>query len=304
MKYINFTKNLLNEYLNNFISFDEILNLKNYNKIRFNKKMLKINQWAKKIKKNLLRDPIIVINFRSCIKNSEDLNLFRSLNLYLAVCMGNLVPQDSKGKKVITVYDRDSTKSISSGARYHQTHDGGSIHTDNVNNKEYWNYLFLSCLSQSPVGGESIVVDGQLIFDKLKKYYPKDLLILKKNFWWEKRGISNSHYQSPIIKIDKKKKTMFRYLRPYLESAHKVKKKDLTYKQVKALDNLDKILNSRKNQIKFKLKKYQTLITLDYRVLHGRTIFKDNPKALSIESYNSHNDQQILKRTMDRVWVR
>ena len=97
---------------------------------------------------------------------------------------------------------------------------------------------------------------------------------------------------------------MFRYLRPYLESAHKVKKKDLTYKQVKALDNLDKILNSRKNQIKFKLKKYQTLITLDYRVLHGRTIFKDNPKALSIESYNSYNDQQILKRTMDRVWVR
>ena len=32
------------------------------------------------------------------------------------------------------------------GARYHQTREGGSIHTDNVNVSSRWKYMILSCL--------------------------------------------------------------------------------------------------------------------------------------------------------------
>ena len=35
--------------------------------------------------------------------------------------------------------------SINSGDRYHQTREGGSIHTDNVNLKDKLDFLLLSC---------------------------------------------------------------------------------------------------------------------------------------------------------------
>ena len=52
------------------------------------------------------------------------------------------------------------------------------------------------------------------------------------------------------------------------------------------------------------MKKYQTLITLDSRVLHGRTNFKDSIKAVNLEEYIKKKEKGILKRTMERMWVK
>ena len=58
----------------------------------------------------------------------------------MSVILGKIV-QNEKGDKLVYVFDRDRNLSINAGGRYHQTREGGSIHTDNVNLKIKWDYL-------------------------------------------------------------------------------------------------------------------------------------------------------------------
>ena len=67
----------------------------------------------------------------------------------------------------------------------------------------------------------------------------------------------------------------FKYLRPYLESAHIKAKKNLSNKQLYALDVLDALLESSKFQLRYKMQKGDILFNLDSKVLHGRSSFSD-----------------------------
>ena len=58
---------------------------------------------------------------------------------------------------------------LTNGARYHQTREGGSIHTDNVNVSSRWKYMILS-LAEGQVGGETILVNAKNVYKKLKKF--------------------------------------------------------------------------------------------------------------------------------------
>ena len=216
--------------------------------------------------------------------------------------LGQDVVQDNKGNKMVFVYDRDRKLSINSGGRYHQTREGGSIHTDNVNLKDKWDFLLLSCVSLGEVGGDSILVSGKKIFNILKNKHKLALKILKKNFLWERRGIEESFYKSPIIKINKKKQPEFRYLRPYMISAHQKMKKPLSANQLYALDVLDSLLENPENQIRLKLIPGDILLTRDAEVLHGRTSFSDHIKSRDI--FSKKNKGLPFKRTMIRAWIK
>ena len=179
---------------------------KNFNKK--NKSILKQNfrfqnliiQTKKKLKKNKLG---ILLRFghKKRLSPTTIINISESI----IELLGKEVVQDNKGNKLVFVYDRDRKLSINSGGRYHQTREGGSIHTDNVNLKDKWDFLLLSCVSLGEVGGDSILVSGNKIYNILKNKHKLALKILKKNFLWERRGIEESFYKSPIIKINKKK---------------------------------------------------------------------------------------------------
>jgi alpha-ketoglutarate-dependent taurine dioxygenase len=216
---------------------------------------------------------------------------------------GNLLVQNEKGDKVIMVYDRDRLGSMFQGARYHQTREGGSIHTDNVNIPEPWEYLFLSCLEPAEVGGENILVDGVKIHEILKNKYPRALKVLEENFYWEMRGVSDALYQAPIITYDKKGEPLFRHLRPYMESAHVKASVPLTNDQLYALDVLDALTNSSEYQTRYRMRKGDILITRDAQVLHGRTCFSDAMEAVTFDDYHQGKGN-ILKRTMERIWIK
>ena len=94
------------------------------------------------------------------------------------------------------VYDRDRELSINKGGRYHQTREGGSIHTDNVNVSLKWDYMILSCLSSGLVGGETILVNAKDVYNQLNKKFNLSKKILQKNYYWEKRGVANSRIRS------------------------------------------------------------------------------------------------------------
>jgi hypothetical protein len=57
------------------------------------------------------------------------------------------------------------------GSRYHQTREGGSIHTDNVNIPSSLGLFMFGCLSNAKAGGETILVDSKQIHKELSKKF-------------------------------------------------------------------------------------------------------------------------------------
>lgn len=265
--------------------------------MKFVKKCKKILDSKNKIK-------AIMISLYTKGQKSSKLSALsiKKLSEIMSGYAGNILHQNSSKDKIIEVYDRNRKLSINKGSRYHQTREGGSIHTDNVNIPARWDYLMFSCLSSAKAGGETILVDAKEIHKELSINFREAKKILEKNFYWEKRGVSDELYKAPILTYDKIKNPNFRYLRPYLESAHIKAKKQLTNRQMYALDVLDALLESNKFQFRYKMQKGDILFNLDSKVLHGRTSFSDSLESLPLEKIK--NDESRLKRTMVRVWIK
>lgn len=70
----------------------------------------------------------------------------RILAFVQAQMLGETPAQNAEGVRAIQVYNRDDKKRMKDGQRYHQSREGGSIHTDNVNIPELWDYMNLTCL--------------------------------------------------------------------------------------------------------------------------------------------------------------
>ena len=299
-KFIKFIK-IDNELYKDLKNFEK---KKNYNKEKLN---FRLKYFIKKCKKILdAKNSIsgIIISLYPQNEKSSKLSAYtiKLLSEQMARYVGDILPQNNFKDKVIEVFDRDRKLSINRGSRYHQTREGGSIHTDNVNIPSRWDYLLFSCLSNAKAGGETILVDAKKIHDELLNNFIEAKKILEKNFFWEKRGVANELYKAPILTYDKKKNPNFRYLRPYLEAAHVKAKKELTKKQLYALDVLDALLESHKFQLRYKMQKGDILFNLDSKVLHGRTSFSDSLNALPLNKLGK--DETRLKRTMIRVWIK
>ena len=271
---------------------EALLKLKNFKKFIIN--------CEKKIKFN--NKKAMILSFNSNKNYLIGHILMKNITDAASKILGNLVIQNKEGNTSVLVYDRDRELSINKGGRYHQTREGGSIHTDNVNVSLKWDYMILSCLSSGLVGGETILVNAKDVYNQLNKKFKHAKKILQKNYYWEKRGVANSFYTAPILKINKKGEPEFRYLRPYLVSAHLKKKKPLSSKQLYALDVLDALLESSDHQYRFYMKPGDLIFSLDAQIFHGRTSFSDYYKSKTVLSNSKLN--LPLKRTMVRTWIK
>lgn len=227
----------------------------------------------------------------------------RTISWLMANILGEALVQNEVGDKVILVYDRDRTNSMTKGARYHQTREGGTIHTDNVNVPFKWEYLLLACIAPAIAGGENILVNALNVHKILKQKHPDVLAILENNFLWEQRGVADATYEAPIISYNQKGEPEFRHLRPYMESAHNKLDRPLTDEQMYALDVLDAVLEHSDNQYRHTFEAGEILLTYDAQVLHGRTPFADSLDAVVIYDWVKDHHKP-LKRTMDRIWAK
>lgn len=261
-------------------------------------------QWTNHLRDELYSSkPAFLIRLSEADQKNLSLDAFRNYTVLLGRALGNLLVQNTEGDKLVTIYDRDPNRTMAQGARYHQTHEGGSIHTDNVNIPEPWQYLILSCLQPAPVGGENIIVNGDSVVKLMKKDFPLYLKVLESNYWWEKRGVSDELYEAPIVTYDKDGHAQFRHLRPYMESAHKRADQPMSAMQIKAIDILDAYLNSSDIQARFTMKAYDVLLSLDSRTLHGRTCFADLADSIIFTEW-SKNPSAPKRRTMERLWIK
>ncbi len=246
---------------------------------------------------------IVIVRPFVDLHNKYTIQEQRTISWLLGNVLGEPLVQNEAGDKVICVFDRDRNNTMVKGARYHQTREGGTIHTDNVNVPYHWEYLVLSCISPAMSGGENILVNALTVYKILKEKHPDVIAILEKNFIWEQRGVADATYEAPILTYNKKGEPMFRHLRPYMESAHRKMETPLTDEQMYAIDTLDSVIEHSDNQYRHTFKAGEILLTYDSQVLHGRTCFSDAMNAVTIFDYKKDHHKP-LKRTMDRLWAK
>ncbi|SHJ78806.1 Taurine catabolism dioxygenase TauD, TfdA family [Shimia gijangensis] len=199
---------------------------------------------------------------------------FKSACTALASALGTLMVQNEDGATVVEVYDRNVGR-IEEGVRYHQTRQGGDIHTDSVNRPDPMKYLILGSAATSVIGGESILIRAREVIARLQGM-PEVLDILRQPFWFEGRGMSAEQelFQQPVLRGPDEAPD-FRYLRPYIASAHERAGTPLTTDQTYAFDVLDSVAELSDMQHRFMLEQGQMLLAVDTRVFHGRTSFVD-----------------------------
>lgn len=301
--YFNFSKQSQDEiydFIKQLHPYDKIEDAKTLQKDDapfFLKQMEEIRNELENGKRILIVEPFVDFFNKYTIQEQ------RTISWLIGNALGAPLVQNEAGDKVICVYDRDRHNSMTKGARYHQTREGGTIHTDNVNVPYIWEYLVLSCVSPAMCGGENILVNGLHVHKILKEKFPDVLEILESNFLWEQRGVADAQYEAPIITYNKKGEPLFRHLRPYMESAHRKMEKPLTDLQLYAIDTLDAILEHTDNQYRHTFKAGEILLTFDSQILHGRTCFSDAFDAVTIFDYKKENNKP-MKRTMDRLWAK
>lgn len=228
-----------------------------------------------------------------------------ALQWIVSKILGETIAQNDEGRHLIHIYDRDPKRRIKDGARYHQTHESGAIHTDNVNIPENYQYLLVGCAMPAKIGGENIIVSGKSVYDYLSANAPEELSILKENFIFEYRGISSELYNAPIVTFSNKGEPLYRHLRTYMESAHQKAECPLSNEQVRALDALDATLSMSDFQLIYRLKLGQILIANDSQILHDRRCFVDGDEFITLDE-KKENPIIIkpLRRTLLRTWVR
>jgi hypothetical protein len=202
------------------------------------------------------------------------------------------------GEKSILVYDRDAGRKMVDGQRYHQSHEGGSLHTDNVNVPTCWEYMFLACLQPAQVGGRTILVSAFDIYRRLEQEHPAELRELQKDFLWELRGFDQTFYSAPILFMNKRQEPCFRWLREYMESAHARAGVPFTPAQQRAIDTLTALTLDPKLQYHFDMRKGEILVANDMQVFHGRTAFQD--AMVATEEYDF---AQSCNRLLQRNWL-
>ena len=269
------------------------------------------------IDKSKLTNTIIEVEqFRREVDEGQKFVVLESINGFgpietelfhwiISLLLGETIVQNDEGRHLIHIFDRDPTKKIKDGARYHQTHESGAIHTDNVNIPENYQYLLVGCVMPAKIGGENIIVSGRAVYDYLNTHAREELEILKRNFVFEYRGISRELYEAPIITFNEQGEPLFRHLRTYMESAHTRAQKPLSADQVRALDTLDATLHMSDFQLLYRLKPGQILIANDSQILHDRRCFVDANDTTTLDDYKKNPNESLkLKRTLLRTWVR
>jgi Taurine catabolism dioxygenase TauD, TfdA family len=244
---------------------------------------------ARDIRNVLDHDKFLVINALSACTTKEE---FRTFCVTLGMLLGDLVVQNAEGAKLIEVYDRRIGR-IQDGVRYHQTRQGGDIHTDSVNHPTPCKYFLLGCVAPALLGGESIIVRAADVASALS-VVPQVLSTLRDLFWFEGRGMGRDVglFQLPVFS-DRDGVPRFRYLRSYIEAAHFRAGQPLTPDRVFALDALDSLLESSTLQQRFTLGRGDLLICSDTEVFHGRTAFLDSTAEGAWER----------QRHMFRLWI-
>ena len=152
-----------------------------------------------------------------------------------------------------------------------------SPHTDNPYRKPVPCVQLLHCITNNVSGGNSTLVDGYTVSEKIKEDYPEYYEILssvKVKFKFIDKTVVLED-MSELIKLDEKNNFKQVRFSPRLDYAPILEKSklDLFYK---ARNKISELYNSDKYKVEFKLETGDLLMMDNHRLLHGRTKYDVN----------------------------
>lgn len=213
-------------------------------------------------------------------------------NIYWTACriLGVPLPQNERGEFYISV--RDMKQRMTAGGRYHQSNEGGELHTDSPQYPQPPDYVGLYCVHAAYRGGESRLLSAYSVHNALLEEDPALLAALYDKFHFEQRGSNPVQTTlAPIFQVIDGR-LMFRYLGSYVRSGHDVMNAPLSYRHHAALRALDVALSRDDLILDLTLQDGDMLFFDNARVVHGRKAFEDDPT----------NRQP--PRELDRAWIR
>ena len=260
----------------------------NYLKNKNTSSLNNIKKEFLKIKKNFLDKNKKYLIIRNFSKNK--IELIKKISTFTK--FSKLLEQNNNGDKIIEVKPdikllKKFKKKTKENLRYHQTNLGGSIHSDGPQLFTPPKYIIMACAQQAKSGGDSIISDATKIYRDLSMRERESVKVLRQNFFFERRGFKKKNFYKKIF--DTKNKFIFRYLRDYIESGHKIIKKKLKAHQYDALNILDRYLENKKYQTTYKLNSGDLVIMNNFCLAHGRKKFQVNDKE---------------PRTLYRLWIK
>ena len=248
------------------------------------------------LKRNLLNiNKSITINGYAVLKfNFERKKKIEDhINFYLKVGrnFGKFLSQNYENETVVKVYNKG--KNLKKGARYHESNISGNLHTDSPQFKITPQIVGLYCVNSAYKGGDTILVNSHEILESLILEGQNKIELLQSKYFFEKRGKlkkKEERYSHEKILTIKNQNITFRYLRDYIETAHKQLDCTLSEDQLNLFDSIDRNIAKKKFRKIIKLKNNQCIFINNKFMLHGRTKFYDR---------KNHK-----KRLFLRLWIK
>ena len=213
--------------------------------------------------------------------------------------------QDDQGSRLIEIYNQSDRLSMKTGSRYHETREGNSPHTDAPQVINDPDYLCLRCVSDAWIGGESILVSADSIYNNLLKNAPDIISILSSDFLFHQRGVpqvgKEEFFAAPVMSKDEGG-IRLRFLDHYIREGHEIAGKPLTNDQERAIQYINSLCEQSDLQFKAHLASGQQVVFANKRMLHARTEFVDRNPANEIYDLAQLEDLATANRLMDRTW--
>lgn len=223
----------------------------------------------------ILQNPLYIIHYLD--SRSPDI-LLRERFQEIAATHGLLRPQNISGAICTEIRDGGILS-----VRASMTRANSSLHTDHPDAEVPVTWVGLLCLVPAKAGGELILVDGQKVAETIKQDHPEDYTtLIEKEFLIDCR--SGVALGEPIVKpihiIDPTPgKLVIRYLRDWIEGAHRRVDRRLDRYMTGAMDRLDEVASYPKNQAILTLNRGDVIFFDNKRILHGRTSFEDHQET-------------------------
>lgn len=155
---------------------------------------------------------------------------------------------------------------------------GLPVHTDLCTREYLPGLQILHCLENDAHGGETILVDGFMLADLLKKTAPEEYFTLTTHLFPAANKAKDSDYRTalPVFQLDENGTVKEVRVNPWLRApmAHSIEEVDKAYKALKLLFEKSR---SKDLEVVFKLMPGDVIVFDNRRLLHGRTeIHLDN----------------------------
>jgi alpha-ketoglutarate-dependent taurine dioxygenase len=213
-------------------------------------------------------------------------------NIHWVLCsaLGAVVGQDERGTKFAAV--KDTGQRTAAGGRYHQSNEGGVLHTDGPQYESPPDYVGLLCVNPACEGGQGRAISAYTVHNALVSEHPELVPVLHRAFHFERRGATlPTTTSAPIFAYEGEDGFRFRYLGSYIRSGHALAKRTLSPEQRSALAVVEELLARPRFVVSVPLAKADIWFFDNRRLAHGRTEFHDDPHG------------RMPPREMGRVWI-